>query len=462
MERNKQLTLLFFVRLLATLGYSTLFSTLALYLHYKGMSQLNAAQYVSGFIALNYIMPFIGGVITGKLISNKWLYIIGMLMTSMGFLMLSLGASTVIPLAIAMILMSGLVKSVTINVILANLTRNDESFGRRAFLYNYCGMNIGFFLGYLISGFFTLHSDFSHLFMVAFLFPLLSIVLVLFLVENNNDKKNTLPGTVCFLGLMVFLIILFDILFQHLELLHYLLVLFSAGGILTLLHVVFSEQENAIRKKLWVLIGFMIISVVYWTVSLLTPVALMFFIKSHVRLSIGKLHLAPQWLNGINPIILMCFTPIVAYIAKKLKDTNKRYISTDLIFSIAMFFVAGAGLLMYFELDYAHNLNVKISAISAIVYFTFISFGELFIGPEGFRLPGSLAPPRLLGLMSGAWLATLGIGSVCTSYLASFIYSRNPHTQILLQYKHTFGVIFISMLCMGFFLLYLGLRRRCW
>jgi POT family proton-dependent oligopeptide transporter len=64
--------------------------------------------------------------------------------------------------------------------------------------------------------------------------------------------------------------------------------------------------------------------------------------------------------------------------------------------------------------------NAKASPLWLVGYFTIVTIGELHLAPVGLALISRLAPPRVLSLMMGLWLAATFPGDVLGGWLGGF------------------------------------------
>ena len=89
---------LFFIQLFSTLGFAVLYSTLVLYATKRlGFSEISANALMGIFGAFNYGLHLFGGYLGGRFISNRNLFILGMVLQVMGcYLIAEMGLSTAI------------------------------------------------------------------------------------------------------------------------------------------------------------------------------------------------------------------------------------------------------------------------------------------------------------------------------------------------------------------------------
>ena len=143
---------LFFIQIFSTLSYSILFSTLILYMTKSlKLSAIESTSITASFVAFNYTLHLLGGFITGRLFSNRALFAIGMFLQALGCTLLSMNH---LNFGLAIFLTGSGLNVTCINCMLTGFFSSHDKKREKAFLWNYSGMNIGFLIGFTISGFF--------------------------------------------------------------------------------------------------------------------------------------------------------------------------------------------------------------------------------------------------------------------------------------------------------------------
>ena len=140
---------LFLIQIFATLGFSVLYSSLILYatrsLH---LSDTLATSITGAFIALNYFLHLLGGYIGGRYLSYRGLFVIGMALQVSGCLLISVPEINFLMWGLAAFLAGSGLNVTCINCMVTQLFEPNDKRRETAFLWNYSGMNIGFFIGF--------------------------------------------------------------------------------------------------------------------------------------------------------------------------------------------------------------------------------------------------------------------------------------------------------------------------
>src|SRR5262245_59228102 len=183
---------LFFIQIFATLGFAVLYSTLVLYatkhLH-LGVKEATALMGVFG--AFNYGLHLFGGYLGGRFLSNRKLFVGSMALQVIGCACISVGTLALFYVGLAFFLTGSGFNVTCINMMLTQRFTPEDRRREGAFLWNYAGMNVGFFVGYSAAGYFQATESYSSLFIFATLGNFVSIILAV-LTWNMLADRNTM------------------------------------------------------------------------------------------------------------------------------------------------------------------------------------------------------------------------------------------------------------------------------
>ncbi len=124
------------------------------------------------------------------------------------------------------------------------------------------------------------------------------------------------------------------------------------------------------------------------------------------RHEFAGLNFPSSWLQAANPIFVILFAPVFAWLWIKL---GHRQPSSPTKFVLGLIFV-GIG---FSSVAYASTLanTGPVSPMWLTVAYLFNSFGELCLSPVGLSTVTKLAPARLVGSMMGVWFTATAIGN---------------------------------------------------
>ena len=184
---------LFFVQIFATLGFAVLYSTLVLYatqhLHFAAK---DATTIMGVFGAFNYGLHLFGGYLGGRFLSNRNLFVAGMVLQVLGCACISGGTVALLYLGLALFLTGSGLNVTCINMMLTQRFKPDDARREGAFLWNYAGMNVGFFVGFTAAGHYQQTENYSGLFIFATIGNLIAIIITAVSWRTLADRETPL------------------------------------------------------------------------------------------------------------------------------------------------------------------------------------------------------------------------------------------------------------------------------
>jgi POT family proton-dependent oligopeptide transporter len=123
------------------------------------------------------------------------------------------------------------------------------------------------------------------------------------------------------------------------------------------------------------------------------------------------------WFQAFNPFMIFAFTPFVVALWAR-QAQRGREPSTVTKMALGCLVVALGNLVM---VGAAWTTgDGKASWLWLLVYFAFVTLGELYVSPIGLSLVSKAAPRSILSMMMGVWLATSFAGNFIAGWLGSF------------------------------------------
>jgi POT family proton-dependent oligopeptide transporter len=411
---------LFFIQIFATLGFAVLYSTLVLYatrhLHFP-VKEATAIMGVFG--AFNYGLHLFGGYLGGRFLSNRNLFVGGMVLQVLGCGTIALGSMAAMYWGLALFLTGSGLNVTCINMMLTQRFAPEDERRESAFLWNYAGMNIGFFVGFSVAGHYQQTEAYSPLFIFATVGNFLAIVLALFNWKILADRKTPLlqatgaqfrarfgVGIAILLGvpLVVWLML------QHTGPTN--IILKAASGVVAaaLIYLTIRHPEPSERKKMWAYLILTVGNLVFWSLYQMAPNGLMLFAVNNVRLRVWGIEVAPQWVQNINTVVIVLGGPLLAALFTRLRGRGWR-IDIPQQFSASLILMALGFLALPVGIAFA-----EASGHSAFFWlfasYVLQSIGELLISPIGYAMIGKLAPSKYQGIMMGTWMLVTGLASL--------------------------------------------------
>jgi POT family proton-dependent oligopeptide transporter len=420
---------LFFIQIFATLGFAVLYSTLVLYTTKKlNFTTKDATAIMGVFGAFNYGLHLFGGYLGGRFLSNRNLFVGGMLAQVIGCGVISGGTAEQLYWGLAFFLTGSGLNVTCINLMLTQRFKPEDDRRESAFLWNYAGMNLGFFIGFSTAGYFENQHDYVSLFIFATIGNFIAVVLAganwKLLVDLNTPLLTVKPRQfkIRFLlgmGILLGLIPLVYTMLHHAELSGNLVIMVGALIAAILIFLTIKHKDSRERKNMIAYLFLAIGSLTFWTLYQMAPSGLQLFTDNNVDRHVWGIEIAPQWIQNINTFIIMIGGPLMAIWFNKLRQKGWR-IDVPNQFATSLILI-GAGFLVL-------PIGIAFAGTDGIVAFKWIfisyvlqSLAELLISPIGYSMIGRLAPKQYQGIMMGTWMLLTGVASVFSSYFSGLV-----------------------------------------
>jgi len=451
---------LFFIQMFSTLSFSVLYSTLILYTTKAlGMNDVMATSITGSFVALNFFLHLLGGYIGGRFLTYRSLFSIGMVLQILGCILISVPTTNFLLWGLAAFLAGCGLNVTCINCMVTQLFDPDDKRRESAFLWNYSGMNVGFFVGFSISGYFHLIQAYQQLFLLSAFGNLIALLLTWYNWKILKDRhtpfldlaiSKQMATRFLGMGMVVALVFILRSSLQETALSNQLILIISVAMLFLIIALTLKQQTEAARNKMWAYIILALSSIFFWALYQLAPMGLNLFIERNVdRHFLGHV-IAPQWVQNINTIVIIIGGPILSIVFNRLRDRGIN-IKIPLQFSIALLLIGIAFAILPLGIATA-NAQGYVNFNWILICYVLQSVGELFISPIGYAMVGQLAPVRLRGLMMGMWMMVTGIAAILSGQFSQFALGPSGSKNPLItnpSYSHTFGILGISAIVAG-------------
>jgi POT family proton-dependent oligopeptide transporter len=411
---------LFFVQMVATLGFAVLYSTLVLYttdhLHF---SAKDATAVMGMFGAFNYGLHLFGGYLGGRFLSNRNLFVGGMVLQVIGCAWMTAGTAASMYGGLALFLTGSGLNVTCLNMMLTQRFAPEDSRREGAFLWNYAGMNVGFFVGFAVAGHYQLRSEYTRLFWFATLGNAAAIILVVLnwkwladrhtvLLEATREqfRRRFAAGIAILLGLVPVV----WYMLQHPGPSGIILKGVCALVALWLVYLTLVHRDAHERSNMWAYLILALGSLVFWALYQMAPNGLQLFAVNNVHLYVLGVEIAPQWIQNINTVSIVIGGPILAAWFTRLRARGWR-IDIPLQFSVSLLLMGFGFLALPLGIALA-DAQGKVAFFWLFLSYVFQSVGELLISPIGYAMIGKLAPRQYQGIMMGSWMLVTGLASL--------------------------------------------------
>jgi POT family proton-dependent oligopeptide transporter len=442
---------LFLIQIFSTLGFAVLQSTLVLYatdhLHFPDQE---ATSLMGVFGAFNFGLHLFGGYLGGRFLSNRNLFVGGMVLQALGCWLISLGTAASMYWGLALFLAGSGLNVTCINMMLTPLFAPDDPRREAAFLWNYSGMNLGFFIGFSGAGHYQDDHRYTALFIFATIGNVLAILLTLFFWKTLADVDTPLRkatrsafrarfavGTLILLGVPPIV----WALLQRLALTERVTKLGSTVLGAILIYLTLKHGDRHERKNMWAYLILTLGSLVFWSLYQMAPNGLQLFAVRNVHLTVWGIQIAPQWIQNINTVVVVLGGPVLADGFKRLRAHGWR-IDIPQQFTAALFLMGLGFLVLPIGIRLA-DASGRSAFVWLFASYVLQSIGELFISPIGYAMIGKLAPSKYQGIMMGSWMFVTGLASIFAGDLSGVV--RTPSGSTALVTNPAYASLFAQL-----------------
>jgi len=449
---------LFFIQIFATLGFAVLYSTLVLYatkhLHFTA---LKAAATMGVFGAFNYGLHLFGGYLGGRFLSNRNLFIGGMALQVVGCALIAMGSTAMFYWGLALFLTGSGLNVTCINMMLTQRFKPEDIRREGAFLWNYAGMNVGFFVGFTAAGYYQLTESYASLFIFATIGNFMAIVLASFnwktIADLNTPLLNANPTQFKqrFIGGIVILCGLVPVVWFLLQadwtekLIKFICLLVA----ITLIYLMMIHKDQREKNNMKAYLILTLSSLVFWSLYQMAPSGLQLFAVNNVDLVVWGVNVAPQWIQNINTVVIVFGGPLMSALFVRLRakgwkiDVPKQFAASLLLMGLG-FLALPVGITMA-------DKNGLSPFFWLFLSYVLQSVGELLIMPVGYAMIGRMAPKQYQGIMMGSWMLVTGLASLFSGDFSGMVPEPSQGSALTTNadYSHLFSVLGGSTVAVG-------------
>ncbi|KTD01952.1 proton/peptide symporter family protein [Legionella geestiana] len=467
----KGITALYFIQAFSTFSYAILYSSLSLFITKQlGLSNTVSNSIVGLFLAFNYILHLLGGVMGGRYLSNRTLFSVTTIMQSIGIVCLAYARSTLLYWGLSCFLVGCGLSTTCFNSMVTQRFQPGDNRRESAFFVTYTTMNIGFFAGYISSGFFDQSNQYQLLFYACAAINLITVILMAMnwnhLADHDTPLATQKPGQqkrVQYLkgiAMTLLLIPLMILCFHSANISNGLIVVMSLVMFGVILIIGQKQKIMADKQKIRAFLILAITSIVFWMIYFTGPMGITLFVKNNVDKQLFGYELATQWLFNINALVIIIGAPVMSMIINRLRLKGYNFaVSTQ----FAWGFVILA--LSFFLLSYGVTMaddQGSSSIVWVILHFVTQAMAELLIGPVGYAMIGRIAPAKLQGVLMGTWMMVSGVAASISQYFSNAMMKAQATDPLLTNadYLHVFNQLGVWALTGGVFLYFISGKIR--
>ena len=405
-----------------------------------GLDDKTATAIYGLYTAAVYIVALPGGWIADRLIGAQKAVLYGGILISLGSfgLWLSPNASMFYLGLIVIILGVGLLKP-NISALVADLY--PEGGGRRdaGFTIFYMGINIGAFIGPLITAWLAQVYGWRVGFMAAGIGMALGVVQFLVTRQHLGSagaRPHVAAGTdmrgawrnlwigSAILGVLIALPFLGIVKVSPIELQAQGIVVIIAMAALYFAYLLFFAGLDGVeQKRVLVLIVLFVACALFWSGFEQAGSSLNLFAERYTDRVVGAFTVPAGWFQSLNAIFIVIFAPVFSALWVNLARRNLDP-STPVKFALGLVGMALGFLVMFFAARIVAE-GMPAAAYWLVLTYLFHTFGELCLSPVGLSSVTKLVPQRFVGQSLGIWFLATSLGTLVAGKIAGEFDAEN-------------------------------------
>lgn len=191
----------------------------------------------------------------------------------------------------------------------------------------------------------------------------------------------------------------------------YFAYIFIAGGL--------NSDE---KKRVLVIAVLFIAAAIFWSAFEQAPTSLNLFARDFTNRTFGSFEIPATWFQSVNSFFIIALAPVFAAIWTRLAKKGID-ISSPTKFAFGLAF-AGLGFLV---MIFAANIVVasggaaKVSPWWLVISYLFQTIGELLLSPVGLSSMTKLSPRRFVGQMMGIWFLASAVGNLIAGLVGGHV-----------------------------------------
>ena len=446
-----------------------LFMSLALANGGFGFERTQASAIVGIYAASVYLASLPGGWVADRLLGLRRAILYGAILISAGHI--SIGISSFLgvrlPFFLGLVLIvcgTGLLKP-NISAIVGDLYPEGGARRDAGFSIYYMGINIGAFVGQLVTGFLGEKVGWGLGFGAAGVGMLLGLVTFSIfarrtlgdigmsptrhpdpIVQARRERtvKTTLAIGVAVLAIVIVLAATGMITINPQVVgrkmtyvlvgtaVVYFLYLFTAGGL------------NPDEKRRVAVIGVLFVAAaIFWSAFEQAPTSLNLFARDFTDRKLGSFEIPATWFQTVNSLFVILLAPVAAATWVGLSRRPSGDLSSPAKFALGLALAAVGFALMIVAANHvvASGGALKVSPWWLVGSYFFQTVGELSLGPVDLSSMTKLSPRRYVGQMMGIWFLASALGNLIAGLLGG-----NVDPSKLEQTPQLFTITTVSLL----------------
>jgi len=412
-------------------SYYGMQAILLYYMYYQvtqgglGIPQTTAVGIMGAYAGSVYLSTIVAAWISDRVLGAERTLFYSAIVVVLGHLALAiLPAGLGLGVGLALIALgSGGVKS-NASAIVGKLYAAEDPRRDAGFAIYYLGVNLGGFLGPLLTGWLQTSFGFHIGFAAA------AVGMTLGLIQYSLGRRGLPPiarevpnpvarGTLLAyaaiaLGVVVLVVLLVLRGVLDLDELPETITLVSALAAIALFAVILSSRRvtPVERSRVWAFVPLFLINVGFWAVYTLTFTLAAVYGNERVDLDLFGWRMPAAWVQSINPVFIIVLSGVVAALWTRLGDRQPTTLTKWGVGVTAV----GLGYLLFLPFTGTGPHGTPLWGIALIILVWTI--GELLFSPTGLSLTTKLSPAAFTSQMFALYFLSIAVGSALSGSIA--------------------------------------------
>jgi POT family proton-dependent oligopeptide transporter len=408
------LAALFLTEMWERFSYYGMRAMLVLYL-VQGLSwtQSRASVLYGFYTGLVWLTPILGGYIADRYWGAQKSLLVGGLVIASGHFVLAIDAMPAFYSGLLLVALgTGLFKP-NVSACVGELYAEGDPRRDSGFTIFYMGINLGAFIGPIVTGWLRVHYGWPFGFAAAGVGMLFAVLTLMATRKKFLGTAGLLPSAKRR----------------------------AAEGVAPAGPLTKDEWERV--TALFVISFFVIF---FWAAYEQAGNSMNVFTAQSTRLTLGSWKLIPEWFQSIDPVILLASAPLLAILwpwlsRRGLEPSTTRKMAIGLV-------VMGLGFVFMIAAAQELKAGRLASPWYLVLAYAFHTWGELCLSPIGLSLVTKVAPLQIVSLMMGVWFLSNFAGNVVGGFLGALtgtIHDPVTFWAIFLAFPVVAGVVLFAL-----------------
>ncbi len=381
------LAALFLTEMWERFSYYGMRAMLVLYLiQALSWPQARASVLYGFYTGAVWLTPILGGYLADRFLGAQKALLIGGLVIAAGHFVLAIESLPAFFTGLVLVALgTGLFKP-NVSACVGELYRPDDPRRDSGFTIFYMGINLGAFIGPLVTGWLRVHYGWPYGFAAAGVGMLFAVLTLLATRKHFLGTAGLLPSA------------------KRRE----------AEGMSSKAPLTAEEWERVIALFI---VSFFVIF--FWAAYEQAGNSMNVFAATSTRLTLGSLKVIPEWFQSVDPAILLLTAPLFPILWGVLRKRNAEP-STTRKMAIGLV-VMGFGFVFMMAAAQQMKAGQLASPWFLVLAYAFHTWGELCLSPIGLSLVTKVAPTKIVSLMMGVWFLSNFGGNVLGGFLGALV-----------------------------------------